>query len=271
MIQLAIRDDDMNYFTQIDDIQSVYRDFNDFPVSFAIIPAVKDISTKGACPETKGNSTPMYFVDNIPLVNWLKQRLSMGKADALLHGINHDYKFINGKRFAEMEWRDGSETLKREIEQYKNQLENALNYQISCFVAPSNKISKKCLKCVSLNGMDYSGIIPLKFERDITPMNIGNYIFRWWQRFFNKIPWPGVLKYSDHLEINACLLQSGNYLRNVFDFCVKHNIPMVINVHYWHLRDNPNELEMLRSFVMDYALPHGAIPSTISSILKSYK
>lgn len=43
---------------------------------------------------------------------------------------------------------------------------------------------------------------------------------------------------------------------------------MVVNVHYWHLRDNPEYLEMLRSFVMDYAIPKGAQPTLLSNILK---
>ncbi len=43
---------------------------------------------------------------------------------------------------------------------------------------------------------------------------------------------------------------------------------MVINVHYWHLRDNPSELEKLRKFIMDYAIPRGGIPTRLSDLLK---
>lgn len=43
---------------------------------------------------------------------------------------------------------------------------------------------------------------------------------------------------------------------------------MAINVHYWHLRDNPVELEMLRKFVMEYALPKGAVPTRLSDLFK---
>lgn len=271
MIQIAIRDDDMNFFTTVEDIEFVYRDFNNFPVSFAVIPAVKDISTKGACPETKGNSEPQSFVKNGKLVKWLKDKLSSGEADALFHGINHDYKYIKGNRFAEMEWRDKEADLYSSIATYKSVLEKALNYKITCFVAPSNKISKSCLDAVVKNQMDFSGIVPIKFQRHFSIRNVLNYVKRWWHRIVDGLPWPGVMKYSDHLEVNACLLQSGQYLRKMYDYCVKHNLPMVINVHYWHLRDNPQELEMLRSFIMDYAIPNGAIPSPISKILNSHR
>ena len=56
------------------------------------------------------------------------------------------------------------------------------------------------------------------------------------------------------------------YLVRMFDFCSKHNYPMVINVHYWYLRDNPAELEKLRKFVMEYAIPKGAIPTRLSDL-----
>ena len=271
MIQIAIRDDDMNFFTKVEDIQFVYKDFHHFPISFAIIPAVKDISTKGACPETKGNQTPRLFEENLELVKWLKERLTLGEADVIFHGINHDYKYLKGKRFAEMEWRDNQSDLSSLIAEYKSTLEKALNYKINCFAAPSNKISKYCLSAVIENQMDYSGIVPINFQRELTVRNISNYLKRWRHRIIDNLPWPGVMKYSDHLEVNACLLQSADYLMKMFGYCVKHNLPMVINVHYWHLRDNPNELEMLRAFVMDYAIPNGAVPSTVSQILNAYR
>ena len=39
-----------------------------------------------------------------------------------------------------------------------------------------------------------------------------------------------------------------------------------MRVHYWHLRDNPSELEKLRKFVMEYAIPKGAIPVRLSEL-----
>ena len=55
MIKLAIRDDDMNYFTKVEDLEKVYVGFNNFPISYAVVPYVLDVSTRGACPDTKGN------------------------------------------------------------------------------------------------------------------------------------------------------------------------------------------------------------------------
>lgn len=266
MIRLAIRDDDMNFFTKLEDIKSIYEDFKDFPISFAVIPHVLDVSTSGACSDTRGNCTPKNIAENKELVCWLKERLRDGGCDVLLHGINHSYKILNGKRYAEMQWRDGENELFKKIKKDKEQLSNLFDHPILCFVAPSNKITKDCLKQVAEAGLNFSGIIPLKPNVSITFKNIMNYFKRWWVRLIYRLPYPGVLNYSDHKEVNACILQSYNYLVRMYNFCESHNLPMVINVHYWHLRDNPNELEMLKSFVYDYAIPRGAIPSKLSEL-----
>lgn len=269
MVRLAIRDDDMNFFTKVEDIEFIYRDFNNFPISFAVIPKVKNVSTVGACSDTRGNTIPANITDNQELIAWLQQRIKLGFAEVLLHGETHEYKFINGKRKAEMEWCSEDIHLADKINNNRRLLEKAIGYPIKCFVAPSNKIVKKSMKAVIENGLDFSGIVDIGFNRPVTLKNCYNYIKRWLIRAITNFPYPGVMRYSDHKEINACLLQSYTYLVKMFNFCDQHNYPMVINVHYWHLRDNPKELEILRQFVMDYAIPHGAIPTTISAILKS--
>ena len=269
MVKLAIRDDDMNFFTKVEDIEFVYRDFNNFPISFAVIPKVTDVSTVGACPDTKGNTVPRPVRDNKVLIEWLKQRISEGKADVLLHGESHSYKIIDGKRYAEMEWCADDPLLASKMNKNKAELERAIERRVSCFVAPSNKIARRSIEAVVKNDMDFSGIIGLKFSRRVTFRNLFNYIKRWVLRLTTGLPYPGVMIYSDHKEINACLLQSYDYLVKMFEYCRKYDFPMVINVHYWHLRDNPTELETLRRFVMDYAIPNGAIPTTVSDILNS--
>ena len=41
---------------------------------------------------------------------------------------------------------------------------------------------------------------------------------------------------------------------------------MVINTHYWHLRDNPKISEWFIEFIQ-YAVSDGAVPSTISQCI----
>lgn len=266
MVKLVIRDDDLNYFSKAKEIEKVYENIPSFPVSFAVIPTVTDVSTLGSCPDTKGNTVPRWIGDNTELVVWVKEKLSLNQMDVCMHGITHGYKIINGKRYAEMEWRNEA-NLAEEINDYRRKLEELMEYKITVFVAPSNKITRYGINCVAKVGMDYSGIIPASFSRDVTVKNVTNYIKRWWHRAVDKYPYPAVMKYSSHKELNACLLQSYDYLVRMYQYCDSHNYPMAVNVHYWHLRDNPQALSDLVRFV-NYALERGAIPSTMSELLK---
>lgn len=266
MINLAIRDDDVNYFTSPNDLKLVYSNevFKDFPVSFAVIPFVKDVSTRGACPETRGNRVAQWIGDNKGLVLYLSDLLSQKKADILLHGITHEYLIEGNKRLAEMEWRrEGN--LAEELFDNKKRLSDVFHYPVSVFVAPSNKISHYGINAVIAASLHYSGIIPLSFKRDVSFLSVSNYVKRWIQRGIVGLPYPNILNYGSHKELNACTLQGYNYLVRMFDYCCKINSPMAINVHYWHLRDNPSKLEELVHFV-NYALAKGAIPSRLSEL-----
>ena len=141
MVYLIIRDDDLNYFSRVEDVEKVYENISFFPISFAVIPTVTDVSTVGNCPETRGNVTPMWIGDNKELISWIRGKIRNKQADVLLHGITHGYKIIDGERFAEMEWRNENNLMEEILEQ-KKRLESLLDYNITVFVAPSNKISK---------------------------------------------------------------------------------------------------------------------------------
>lgn len=269
MIKLAIRDDDMNFFTKVEDHEYIYKDFNHFPISYAVVPYVLDVSTRGVCSDTKGNTMPQDVADNKALVEWVRHEIKNGTCDVLLHGVHHSYKFTDkGVKLAEMQWRDNEPNLADLLRAEKERLSALFDYPITCFVAPSNKITKYCLGQVAKAGLNFSGIIPMKPNVNLTIKNIANYAKRWMVRAIHKLPYPGVLQYDNHKEVNACIFQTYDYLVKMFEFCCKHNYPMVINVHYWHLLDNPTELEKLRKFVMDYAIPRGAIPTRLSDLLK---
>lgn len=267
MVQLIIRDDDMNYFTKVEDIKKVYNKLQGFPISFAIVPTVLDVSTVGACPDTKGNTTPMFVGDNAELVSWMKEEYKNGNVDILLHGITHSYTFPNGKRQFEMHWRDGEENLTETLRQWREKLSALFGCDIKVFVAPGNRVTKYTLYSAIDAGMDFSGLITPKFQRTFTIKNLGCYLKRWLMRIWTGLQYPGVLEYSDHKEINACPLREEEYLYKMFNWCQKHDSPMAINVHYWDLRDKPEQLAKLIKFV-HYAIDNGAIPTKLSDVLK---
>lgn len=259
MVKLIIRDDDCNYFTRPEDIERAYSRLDDIPVSFAVVPTVTDVF--GGCPETKDNNTPMPVGDNQELVDYLKKRFSDRSCDILLHGITHGYHFDSkGKKIPEMVWRDKDPDLTEKIKKQKEYLEKVFNIEISCFVAPSNRVLKKGIQAVYQNGMNYSGIVPTDFQREINIKSLNNYLRRIWIRATLKLPYPNVMIYTTHKELNAWNNIKFDYLKRMFKYCKKLDSPLAINVHYWHMRDYPERYDGFFDFVK-YALDNGAQPA----------
>ena len=257
MVKLIIRDDDCNYFTRPEDIEKVYAELPGFPVSFAVVPTVTDCY--GGCPETKGNETPMPVGENLALVSYLKERYNNGECDLLLHGITHGYRFkSDGTKIPEMIWRNEEKGLSETIGKNKRYLEETFGVPISCFVAPSNHIKKNGIRAVYENEMNFSGIIPIDFQREVNVQSIGNYIKRVWLRATLQIPYPQVMNYSTHKELNACNNINEDYLKKMFSYCNKIDSPMAINVHYWHMREFPELYKGFFEFIK-YALDCGAV------------
>lgn len=260
MVKLIIRDDDCNFFTRPEDLEHVYTPIADFPVTFAVVPTVTDVI--GGCPETKGNTIPRYIGDNLLLVQYLRERSQEGTCDICLHGITHGYEFTaSGKKVPEMEWRETKDhNMVSEIAFYKHQYELLFGIPITCFVAPSNRILKKGIKAVYSNGLNFSGIIPIDFQRDFTKRAVMHYIKRFFIRATKRLPYPGIINYGTHLELNAYNNIRGGALRKMFAYCQSINSPMAINVHYWHIREYPDHYKDFFDFIK-YAIDQGAQPS----------
>lgn len=264
MVKLIIRDDDCNFFTRPEDLEFVYRSIPHFPVTFALVPEVTDVC--GGCPETKGNTRPHPIGDNKQLVTYLKQKLAEGKCDIVLHGINHEYKYDKyGSKIPEMIWRNNDPDLKQNIARCKIYLEKTFNRSINCFVAPSNQILPNGIEAICSNNMNYSGIISLSFNRSLTLKSLVNYVKRWGVRLFLGFPYPGVMDYGTHLELNATNRTSYDFLKRMFLYCDKYDKPLAINVHYWHMRDNESYYKGFFSFI-NYALEKGAVSTRLSDL-----
>ena len=257
-IRIAIRDDDVNFFTNPSDLERIYDRIKGFPVSYAVIPNVVEA---GACPDIIKDGEAHSIGDNKELCLYLKQKFASGNCDILMHGITHEYKYSRNRKVSEMIWRinEGKDPLIRKLEEAKQILENALGVPIVCFVAPHNDINQKGLDSLP-SGMNYSGIIALSFNRSLNVISFNNYVKRFWCRLKYRVPYPGVLDYHTHKELNACTGRSFDYLKRVYDYCKSNGYPMAINVHYWHIRDYPDKYLDFFNFI-NYAVQDGAIPS----------
>ena len=115
------------------------------------------------------------------------------------------------------------------------------------------------------NGLNFSGIISVKFERYFSLLTLWNYIRRIYVRAIHNYAHPGLLDYGTHKELNANNHLEYDYLVNLFHYCEKYDYPLAINVHYWHMRDYPEKYDGFFKFI-DYALEHGAVPTKLSDI-----
>jgi len=267
MIKLAIRDDDVNFFTNPQDLDEIYQEISDFPISLAVVPFVA--GDNGSCPESGNISKDEHPIGkNKKLVSFLQEEIKKDHYEILLHGITHEYKYINSIKLSEMIHKDKNKNLFDEVKRAKKYLENTLNCKINCFVPPNNHISVNGVEAIIENNMHLSGIISHKVDRKITFKYIYNYIKRWIFRAVHGYPYPGILDYGTHFELNAFTFYNKEYIYKAYKLCKEKNLSMVIYTHYWYLRDNPKIKKEFIEFIQ-YAIKDGAIPSTISNCLES--
>ena len=65
-------------------------------------------------------------------------------------------------------------------------------------------------------------------------------------------------------------MQGYDYLIRMYDYCDQRNLPLAINVHYWHIRDHEEIYKGFFDFI-HYALDNGAIPARLSDVIKQYQ
>lgn len=266
MVKIVIRDDDASFFTRPEDVLNVYSELGDFPISYAVVPYMLTNSYDGGnCKELKNNKTPRWVGENIELVETMKKLISLGKIEVLLHGFTHEYHKVHGKILPEFLWRSPQEC-QSVIKDGKQYLEQVFGVKINWFVAPSNMISAANFQPIIDNGMNFSGLISLSFNRPKSLKSFKVFLFRFVHRIFHKFGYPGLLDYGTHKEIYACPIVRGKYLYRMYDYCKENGLPMVINSHYWDIRDNDESRQTLFDFIK-FALKDGAKPCLISELL----
>ncbi|NMQ06352.1 DUF2334 domain-containing protein [Candidatus Accumulibacter phosphatis] len=236
------------FFTDVDSFCKAYKGLESIPISVGVVPWVSGYN--GDCPESSGIDSGSYYdvADNKDLVSFLSSGINTGRIEVLLHGVTHEYRFDDGRRLAEMQWRELQSTLPNKLLEARQHLQRLTNSDISWFVPPSNIIYKNGIKAVISAGMNLSGIIGLRIDRELNRQCVVNYLLRWLYRGIYGYPYPAVLEYAKHNELNACRMASYEYLKGMFDLCKKYTHPMVVNTHYWDLRDNGTKRDMLARF-----------------------
>ena len=96
MKDLIIRDDDISYWTSVEEIDFIYRDLFDkgIKISFAVIPYAAKMYNLGD-PHTfyQDENDSKWVGENTKLVKYLKEKIDKGLVEIMLHGYNHLYCF----------------------------------------------------------------------------------------------------------------------------------------------------------------------------------
>ena len=231
MIKFAIRDDDINYFTNPQDLVKNYSDIWDMcPISLSVVPFHACTKTS-AIPKKYWSGNGVFPIGkNVELVNFLKERVREGRVSMMLHGYSH--KDSSGTYEFDV---DGD--LSEKVKEGKEYLESLFNIEIKVFVPPHNTISRRGLDAVIKNGLDLVNIPSFRLgKRHFHILNIIPFVrqkmFKW--RYGGKYPY--VLNCYDHKEVDYYPLTPDVHmesLREDFDFCYKMSGRFILATHYW--------------------------------------
>jgi hypothetical protein len=230
-LRFCIRDDDTNFFTTPEDLERAYANIvRGGPVSLAVVPYCR-AGTSKAVPERfrrRWSVHPLH--ENRELVAYLRERVSAGAFEIMLHGYHHDEE--QGRpEFA------GGDDLERRVIEGRQYLEDLLGTRVVVFVPPHNTIGRQGLRAVARAGLHLGGAAGIRggwplLSRSTWRMWRG--LRRWRTGGGSGVPW--VLDLGDHREIAgnavtplAALRDNENALDHACDvggvFCAA--------THYW--------------------------------------
>ena len=151
-IPVLIRDDDTNFFTRPDMLESIYSIAweKGLKTSFAVVPMQIGTNNISVPPENRMSESLFPITDNKKLTNYITPKIRDGVVEVLQHGLYH---FIDKQGY----WEFGQNfNKKQDIELGKNLLNQAFETDPKFFVPPGEDITKSNVQTV----ID-SGLVPI--------------------------------------------------------------------------------------------------------------
>jgi len=236
-VQFIIRDDDLSYFTPVEEINTLYKDIWDiFPITFATVPYQKG-TFAGHMPLTHWHTKEAYPIDkNKELIEYINDKITKNQVDIALHGIHHTYRFQGHKMVPELI--DDIKEFESKLMEAKKYLESLFNISINTFVPPSNTMSVDIATILIKNDFNLLNLPGVKRNtRSLT--SIKHQIARLQRIYF-------MLKYrfdSPIQIIDKKRWEVGGYaltpsmniqtLKNAFLYAKDNGYPFVLATHFW--------------------------------------
>ncbi|EKD24176.1 MAG: hypothetical protein ACD_81C00089G0012 [uncultured bacterium] len=273
----SIRDDDVSYWTDVAQLESVYGQLlkEGAKISFAVVPFAYQVFNNGDWDAFYFGNERKYVYENKALVTWLLFWIEKGQIEIMQHGFDHAYYVAlpdGAVRFLDISIRETihkEKLLVRYIPEFlhkefvvaredialgKKILEDAFKVTASVFVPPSNSISASSARALAMAGLNMSGMIGLNFNRPFSFSALKNYVTKIVWRLYNAIPYPFVMRYSAHKELAAFSFTSADRtdaLHAAYAIAAHKNAPFVLAVHYWELFENEALRNAFNAFLSD--------------------
>ncbi len=258
-IQFIIRDDDLSYFTPVEEINNLYKDIWDtFPITFATVPYQKG-TFAGHMPLTHWHTKEAYPIDrNEELIKFVNERIKEKKVDIALHGIHHTYRFKGHTMIPELI--DNIDDFETKLIDAKQYLEKLFRIDINTFVPPSNTMSIDIAKILIKNNFNLLNLPGVRRNtRNLLSVKhqkarCERIYFMIKYRFDSPIP----IIDNNRWELGAyALTPSMNIetLKNAFLYAKDNGHPFVLATHFWEhkciLPDNPKrtQYDVLKEFL----------------------
>ena len=229
----CIRDDDTNFFTTPEDLEHAYGEISQWgPVSLAIVPFCRAGTSKAVPGKFRGHMSIHPLHQNPSLVEYLRERISQGRFEAMLHGFHHDEE--HGKP----EFAQGSDLASR-ITDGRKYLEDLLGTQIRVFVPPHNAIGSQGVRAIAREGLHLGGVAGVRGGWPPTSLKtwlLWTRLYYWRKSGGLGIPW--ILDLKDHYEIAGNAVTPSSSLRRnlaVLETALSMGGVFCAATHYWEL------------------------------------
>ncbi len=234
-MRFAIRDDDISYFTEPDQLEKVYSGiWEKCPISLAVIPFLH--GSANFVPDAHKNDRVYPIGENKSLIRFIRKKINEGRVSVMLHGYSHR-RDSAGHEF------EHDSNLREKIREGKQYLEGLFDTQIRCFVAPNHAFSKEGMLAVSSNGLDIVGAPSVKARPKVIGLrHMTNMIRLSVFRAMNKgVKYHCALSYGSHRELYCYgIVPSTGFdeLRKGLEFSQKKDGVFCVAVHSNNMTDS---------------------------------
>ena len=258
---LIIRDDDLSFWSTPEEIEDLYGPLfrRGIKVSFATIPFAVRMHNAGDFERFCQEEDPRPLGENKELVAYLRSGVRKGLIEIMLHGYDHLYRVeaSAGSMAATCEnlsvLRNRGEHLRfigefaggtvdeltEKIRSGRSYLEGLLDTKITNFVPPSNQISYDGIRALIRNGMNLSGLIGRKYDREWSLRGLMTFTDRiLFSLSHSSLTYPKIADYGRHRELAGYALTPTTDRQRYEEqlaFCMKKGYPFQIATHYWEL------------------------------------